>query len=1209
MGGMLVRDRIRSAEARLAADSQTVFRMRTGDSGMVGHCHNLESDFRPPRRRIPSGLAWRIVWIPLLSTVCLLLMSLPGSAAEPLQPFIQGLRDRGYYDIALTYLDQMEQRADLPAEIQLILPYERAQTLLASARDLNNADAQRSQLDAAEAAFQQFAKAAPNHPLAAQANTWRGRILFEKARVEIFESEDPSRQPTRQQCQEKARAYLAEARKVLEDAAAQHKLSLDQFPSFIPEEDKVKHAARDHAENNYIEVAFDVGKCTYWSARTYDRRTKEATSALEGASLEFTGMHDRWRNNTGGKFARLWQGKCYEELDQITQALGVYEDLLTLTPDTPVKAALYDLALRFKLICLNHEQKKDYPLVITLADEWLSAAQGRTRSEVGFGIQWELCRALEQLGLDRTKTEAERTQFLNQALVRARTLSRTAGEFKAPANGMIQRLLLSLNRSADDPNDFESAYGMAGKLSDDIRVLNQQATSARLSGNLSEAKAKEAALKTSASEMARLCDIALRKVKPTTAAQDVNRASVLLAYGYLLDGKLLDAAAVGEYTMRRLAEMSPESGKNAGLIAMVAFDQAYQKADRGNRSFESRKLIEFASRLEQKYASSDQANDARLAVARVMWDERNIEIAAEWWNKVPSGSTQYAAAQLSTGQAYWVHFTTQINLPSEKRPPMTKLSEWRDAAVRHLEVGIAERMRSTPIDAVTPDDLTRGKVTLAQIQNLAGVYHTVGQSTGSIELLTGEPHSVVAAIAVPEGAQRPQVAGHPQSRAMASFAYQQLLKAQIGVKDLDAAREARIQLEQVAGADDAQALTQVFVEFGQELEKELKQLKFAGETSRVAEVRDGFESFLNDLLNRQEGQNFASLFWIAETFTSLAEGSSENPEQAQGFFAKAGDAYLKIVTQAKSDTAFAKPDELLYSRLRLVNCKQAQGDFLSGEQIVHELLRQKSGADSPNVQFAAARLYQAWAGSGKPEAWKKYQIAIQGMKTPVVVWGWASAAQRLQRAKPDARLESLGYDARYNLGLCLFSLAQQQSTPADREKTLSQAKHGIEFFARTSRSFPPDQYERFNTLYRDILQENGSLPVDLSVGGQAAAALVDSPGGDLRPVNESPEARAVPEALGNPNPKSKSQTNYAMIVILSLVGIGAVIGILFLSVRKPPNRYASRRPMNSSRVADTDEPEDTLRAMGEPQPGPGLEPPKPKPRPTRLPGQPKPGPS
>lgn len=1136
-----------------------------------------------------------VVWVCLCAVL---------QAAEPVQPFVQGLRDRGYFDIALQYLDQLEQKSSLAPETKELIPFERAQTLLASARDQNSADSQRQQLDAAEAAFQQFSKASPNHPLAAQANTWRGRILFEKARVEIFESEDPGRSSERQAFQDKARSLLTEARTVFDAAAKQYKAAFDKFPSFIPEGETGRIEERARAENLYIEVLFDYRKCNYWEARTFDKDNPERTSALQKATNEFEEMFNQYRNNTGGKLARLWQGKCLEEQEQITEALGVYEELLTITPDHPnsIRTLLYDQAMRFKLICLNHEKKKDYPLVVTLADEWLASAKGRTRSEVGNGVQWERCRALESIGGDRERPESERIPALNQALAAARILARTSGEFKAPANGMIQRLLLSLNRNSDDPTDFDAAFGMAGKLSDDIRALSGQISAAQAGNRSDEVKTKTVELKAAAAEMTRLCDMALKLAQPNTDTKLIDRANVLLAYGYLLNDQLLEAAAVGDFLLRGLADRSPDSAKNAGFIAMAAFDRAWSKAPQGQRDFESRQLVAVATRLEQKFPESDQANDARQTVARVMWDERKLDEAAAWWNKVPAGSTHYASAQLGAGQAFWGYYTTQINLPADKRPDAAKLGEWKAAAVRHLEAGIAERGRTTPADRPAPDDLVRGKATLAQIRNLEGVYHTIDKTAGAIELLTQEPHSVLSGVALPLGeTERPKTPGHPKSRAMASFAYQQLLKAQIGVKDLDAARDARQELEKVAGSEDADALTQVFVEFGRELENELNQLKAAGETDRATEVREGFEAFLTDLLGRQDGQNFSSLFWIAETFTSLGESTSDDPSRATKFFAQAGDAYQKIVDKTQSDSAFAQPDQLLYTRMRLVNCKRVQGDFVGGEQVIQELLKDKKGSDSPNVQMAAASLYQAWGGSSEPDAWKKYQIAIQGTRSPPM-WGWGQTALRLQRAlrnKPDPKIEAMEFEARYNLGRTQLALAKQQSTPADRDKTLNRAKMDLETFVRISKGLPPEEEARFTALYNDIQKEGGELPTALPVGIGAVVPVKPEVGNGAaqKPVAAAP---VVDPAEETNTPQSK--TNVGLIVLLALAGIAAVGGILFVSMRKPPDKYASRRAAAASQPVS----QPAVPKPSSVNPTPAAPPSQPaKPRPTKLPGKPK----
>jgi hypothetical protein len=273
-------------------------------------------------------------------------------------------------------------------------------------------------------------------------------------------------------------------------------------------------------------------------------------------------------------------------------------------------------------------------------------------------------------------------------------------------------------------------------------------------------------------------------------------------------------------------------------------------------------------------------------------------------------------------------------------------------------------------------------------------------------------------------------------------------------------------------------------------------------------------------------------------------------------------------------------------------------------------------------------LYQAWGASSESDAWKKYQIAVQGSKTPVVIWGWAYTAQRLQRVqmtKPDPRIAELELDARYNLGVCQLAYARKQPTPTERTKAISLARSGIETFARLSKFLPPEQFERFNSLYREIQTEAGVVPVDLIVGTGKGTTLPKA-----KPVD--PGAVPVPQAANNPIAASTdltvppqppvSETNYLTIALMSLVGIAAVAGILLMTRRKPRGRYASKRTTSPAAPAPGYQPDLNLEALETPPrrptatapkapakptapPSPPTQPPPQKPKPTRLPNRPK----
>ena len=1098
--------------------------------------------------------------------VCCVLCCLThvASAAEPILEFLDGLRGRRYFDTAVQYLDQLEAQGGLPTEIAQVISYERGQILLSSAQELTNLDAQRRQLDAAQAAFEQFVNAAPGHALAGQANSARAKILLEKARVEIWTGEKPSNAGSRVRFQESARELIAQARQVFESAEAQHKATWESFPTFIPDEEADRRAARDQAEVFFIEAQLDLAMCLYWEAQTHNRGDEARTELLVEAAAEFEAIHSQFRSQVGGLMARIWQGKCFEEQNEIGIALGIYEELLGHEGRTNNIRNLKDLALRYRLICLNHEKRNDHALVIAEAEDWLKQFRARAQTSNGLWIQWELCRAREELGTDESLAELARKTHLTQALARARTINKYPGELKSPSAAMIQRLMVGLNRDPGDPRDFETAYGSGGQLFEEIETLNNSIRNAVAGGKMDDARQLQDSLRAVASEMARLNHLALKLATPQTEPLLVGKARVRLAYGYLLQDRYFDAAAVANHQMmKHNAEDFADLGREAGFIAMTAFDSAYAAAEEGNRDFEAQMVTRSAERLAEQWPDSDRANDARNVVALLNWNSGDLLTAAEWWEKIPTGTSQYIASQIRAGHAYWRQYVLEAGKSADERADAEELAEWKKQAVERLEIGVGEAERTTPSDRSLSDDQVRAKLTLVTIRNLDGVYQTTADGTrGALELLTAEPHAVLSAIDVPEGESRPDDPNAAQSTQIASVAYQQLLRTQIGLKDLNAARAARKKLERIAAGEDDAALTQVFVDFGRELEQELERLRASGETRRLAEVRSGFEAFLNDLYERQDGQTFYSLLWIAETFTSLADGTSDRPAKADEFYTKAVAAYRLILDQASADSEFlSNPSQLPACKLRLVNCLIRKQDFSDAEAQIFELLRESPNA--PDAQFAAAKLYQSWGGDGGIDSWRKYETALYGKKEPVNVWGWTYTAQALQRAlygNQDPDLARLHFDARYNLAQCESEFGLNHPEQDQQRAHFERARASIVGFQRISNRWPDDEYLRFNALYKTILLYLGSPVADLP------RQLLDTKG--ARAPEEVPEADILAhvEVAGpSVNSEDAPRSNRLLIVAMIAIGTAAVSGLYFLAVGQNKKRHSaaltgSRKP-------------------------------------------------
>lgn len=1095
----------------------------------------------------------------------------PAQAEEPYLEFVDGLRDRGYTDIALEYLQDLGNDPNAPAEIKLQIPYQRGVTLLKEAESSKNRDKQRELFDQATSALAEFVKGVPpDHPLSADANTQQGRVWLSRAQVEIWEASAPANQGAEAPFQERAREYIETARKIFQAAHDQYEAKWKSYPTFIDPEEWELREERDKAEQRYIQAQIDLARCTYQRAQTFNADSEFRGKTLIEASEEFRKIHERYRTYFSGLYARLYQGKCYEEQGDIRKALGLYNEVLEHPASRSNSALLQlqDTARRFRMICLNHPDRKDHQLVIDEAQEWKKEAGARTNTQNGLGILFEQARAYEFMADDRTVEEARKMDYLKQALALARNINRFPGELKGVSASMIQRLSVKMNRDLSDPKDFDEAYGLANTFLDEIGQKRAELEAAQATGDKAKIQAASDAVQATASEASRLYQIALKLATPLTDPNLVNVARYRLSYAYLLEGKYLESAVMGTYIANNFWEQDKATASEAAYLALAGLDREYFASPRGQRSFELQQVERLANRIITDFPDDGRANDARVAVARLYRaDGKQLE-AGKRYAEVPASAPQFAQAQIDAGQSYWNVYLTQAAKPDGQRPAADELQQYRVAAETYLQKGIEETEKKLAADAPTPRELTLAKLSLTQIRNADGVYNTAGDKKGAIDLLTAAPHPVVKAVEVAAGEQRPTGEGEVKGKAIASLVYQQLLRAYIGMRDLAKAREARVQLEAVAGKDDAAELTRIYIEFGRELQTELATLKAAGETDRLTAVRAAFEEFLDDLFKRQDGQTFNSLLWIAETYGGLGEGSSDKPADAGKYFDKAASAYNKIVESAGKPNFPSEPAQITGVKVRLANSQRRKGDFEAAEKTMFEVLTEVPRA--LDAQYEAAQIYEDWGDSGVPDAPAKYLLAISGRDEPAVVWGYNRLAQRLRSASlsdpsnEDYRKQH--FDANYRVAETLKKMSAAQAEP-ESTQSLERAKVAITFLTTFAKEFPNDEYERFNLLYQDILRQLGQPIEDLPDGRLEGAIAAN---GEVETVDGGADTTAADTAAQQeaaaPEPAGPS-VNFIPILGV-LLGAGVIGGGLVAMQGAQKKKRKARLQASKSRAGD-----------------------------------------
>lgn len=1094
-------------------------------------------------------------------------------SAEPMREFLDGLRARQYFDWAILYLDQLQERSDLPAELRALIPYERAMTLSESAKHSVSPETQQRQLDQALGFLEQFTKESPKHSLAATANSTRAGLLLSKARVDILQAKLPTNKDNRSEFQDKAREQITLARAVFEKAHDQYKAAWETFPKFIDKmAEPAKYEARAGAEAAYMRAQLDVAHCEFEEAQTYDPATSNHAFHLKKAVELYHGMAVRYRGTRGGLLAEMWEAKCYEELNDPQRALGIYAELLRHPPDD--LRSMQDQVRHFRLICLNHDQRREYTMAISEAEDWLKAAkQIEQRGAAGQGVRWELVVALEKQADSSGVSASEKDKLLRQAITHLTTLSKWPGSYRDLAQQRLRDLNLRLKGKdgSGDPKDFDSALTLGRDLvkrSGEKKTLLDSAIQGKQSReNVEKLRADFNDL---VKEQIRVLRLALSLSDSTSPRADVNQARYLLGYGYYLADKPYEAAVCAEAVAFNPTKdkQDEQTALDAAYLAVASYIKGFNQTPtelKALRDVDTRLMVRLAEFITTKWPSHSKANETRMLVGRTFAQTDQPKTAAEWFQRVPDTAENFPEAQCAAGQALWQQYLmASIEEDLTLRATPEELAKWRADAEKFLQTGIDRLQKKIPEQSKTPDDLVAAKSALAEILLSTGQYQP------ALDLLSKVPHSVVVAINVDDQTRRPP---HPSVRSarFASHIYQLLLRARVGLQQLNEAREVMAQLEQLAehsGGSDA--VTAVYVQLGKELEKELNRLKGAGDKERFNEVRKSFEQFLDGLYQRED-QNLSSLTWIAETYYGLAQSSLDNASESKTYFDRAASTYVSILDRAKKDKAFNDKDRIAGVRLRLANCKRRQGEFDEAEKMLKQLIAERPRA--ADVQFEMAYVWFDQGKAGKTDFLKK---AVEGEKRGQKgeVWGWTELSTRLQRLIADGRPETRDkfgeklYEAWYNTSLCRQKLGQAQPTTSKKHAELETAKSVVETFVRISVDIPDDWWKKFDRLYRQIQSDLGQSPSPLE--RPTTIVLTSAPAKSDANPDETSSSGPTKAAKKKENvetaaaPKSSSGTMSVVIFLLIVVGGGGASVWMMMSKqsRKRPARVAHDLNMN-----------------------------------------------
>ncbi len=791
-------------------------------------------------------------------------LPLPVLAQEaPHLEFVRGMRERGYHELALEYLQKLQGRKQppLPKELAEVLPLEIAKSQADVAGREKDSARRDALVQGARKSFQDFVTKNPNHPLAGDAELELGRMIFEQGKVKAHRIQTtPGLDKAEQlRLEKEARGDFEAAEKFIAASVKKLKERYDKPPP---------KATKPSLLNPYLKATWLLAVNRYERAMSYsDDNDPKRGEDMKGAytALEPLAKENRDHPDGLGWLAYALQGRCDWEQDKKPEAQARFKDILAQTKNLELIGPAQRMS-RYYLLLGNYRDgqggnRKALGEARALAEAWLKDYTVHSGSPEGQHVRLMLARVLSQEFA--ALPEAARKAGVNQKLVDEAMKvydSLTGSDYAALAAIEKNQILFLSGRAANRPIAELKTF-------DDLILRAQLETQAaaqvaeQLHKTTDEKKQEElkAELKNHYGTMMLAVRLGLALMPENVKDEDWEKALTLLHVAYLRAGylnsedvyraDLFRAALAAEHLARNARK--PETGPKA---AQAALELYLQIASTSSEPADMERVVAVAELMEKKWPQAMQTDTGRDILARTYYQQKRLPEAAALWAKVSPKNPAFPTASYLGGVTYWsLHVA---NSRSAKKPVTTQTRE-RDLAIQLLERSLKA---IDPAKGSEEDKKThvQAAVWLADIYALLGrpedarkLIDPLADRVGKGDLPADLPPNVrprILSLALRANVQRRDDAG---------------LKRALVVLD--------IMKKAGEGGDLGGGFNQILMEMGTQLKSQIASLEQGGEAAeaQLEQTKQSFGKFL-DHLNQERGKLDPSLqLWLATSYSGL----------------------------------------------------------------------------------------------------------------------------------------------------------------------------------------------------------------------------------------------------------------------------------------------------------------------------------------------------
>jgi len=535
-------------------------------------------------------------------------------------PFLKGLRERGYYELADEYLERLRTDPNTPDQLRATIDYEQGRGMIDEASRTGDLVLRKELLDKARGKLVTFTQTQAKSPLASDAFVQLARLFVERGHLAMLTSNETEKDKEKENLLSEARASFDEARTAYTKADEKLSAALKAFPNFLP--DGKEKDRREQTRTSLMDVQLQKAVVDYEQGQTYPAGSPQRAEYLGNGLKQFDELYKRYRVQFAGLAARMWQAKCYEEKGDYGPAMGIYNELME--HGDPQLRGLQRNVGYFQIILYN--KRKEYPLAELGAQGWLKAysSNAELNSNEGLGVRFEMARALLSQAAE-TSVPAEKTT----KTARAVELLSQVVRYSSPHKGEALKLLKQHKPKA------------AARFEDIAKLNYEDAIS----------QADEAIASHEFDKAAMLLKQAIRKVDP---AKDPDKAILpryTLGYCYYMSKRFYEADVLMEHIARRYPH-KPLAPK-AAEIGMASLADSYNEYREIDRTSDLNRLIDFATYTKDTFPDREEGDLARLTLGQIYHGTGKYPKAIEAFESIRPKSSKWVEGQSRVGASHW----------------------------------------------------------------------------------------------------------------------------------------------------------------------------------------------------------------------------------------------------------------------------------------------------------------------------------------------------------------------------------------------------------------------------------------------------------------------------------------------------------------------------------------------------------------------------